>query len=224
MRRPKRRMIKLYRGDCRKILERLDVESIDAMITDAPYGIALADHDRRFSKRRKARTIAGDENQDAGEAILRWAETHDLPTAFFASPYRPWRGKWRNILIWDKGPATGRGGDPETCWKRTAELVQVARNGPLRLTRDESVLRFPVRPDCFTDHPAQKPVALMAYLIEQMTDFGDTVLDPFMGSGSTALACQATGRNFIGIEIDPAHFATAKRRISAARPRPVCVP
>jgi DNA modification methylase len=210
-------LIKLYRGDCRKILGRLDVASIAAVITDPPYGIRLADHDFKFSRRRRPRTIIGDLNQEVGEAVLEWAAANNLPTAFFASPYRPWRGKWRNVLVWDKGPATGRGGDPRTCWKRTFDLIQVTRNGPLRNGRREAVLRYHMRPDLWTDHPAQKPVPLLADLVEALTDFGDTVFDPFMGSGSTALACMQTGRNFIGVEIDPDHFARARRRIRAAR-------
>ncbi len=63
-------------------------------------------------------------------------------------------------------------------------------------------------------HPAAKPPELIAGLIEQMTDPGDTILDPFMGSGSTGVACVRTGRNFIGMEIDPAYYATAQRRIA----------
>jgi site-specific DNA-methyltransferase (adenine-specific) len=217
-------MIKLYRGDCLSALKRIDAAAVAAVITDPPYGIGLRDHDFEFSRRRKPPNIVGDHNQDIGNAVLEWCHERNLPTAFFASPYRPWPGKWRNVLVWDKGPATGRGGDPRTCWKRTFDLIQVNRNGPLRAGRKEAVLRHYMRPDLWTNHPAEKPVGLLVDLIEQMTDRGDTVLDPFMGSGSTALACLKTGRHFIGIEIDRDHFGTAKRRISAARPRPVCVP
>lgn len=62
-------------------------------------------------------------------------------------------------------------------------------------------------------HPCQKPVALMAWLVREMTCEGETVLDPFMGSGSTAIACIRTGRGFVGIERDAAHYATAVERI-----------
>ncbi len=57
----------------------------------------------------------------------------------------------------------------------------------------------------------------MKWLIEIMTNPGDTILDPFMGSGTTGVACVQTGRNFIGIEIDPAYFEIAKRRIEQAQ-------
>lgn len=67
-------------------------------------------------------------------------------------------------------------------------------------------------------HPTQKPVALMEYLIRTYTNEGETVLDNTMGSGTTGVACRNTGRNFIGIERDPAYFAIAERRIRDERP------
>ena len=66
-------------------------------------------------------------------------------------------------------------------------------------------------------HPTQKPVALLEYLIKTYTLDGETVLDFTMGSGSTGVACVNTGRNFIGIELDPQYFATAKQRIEEAQ-------
>ena len=66
-------------------------------------------------------------------------------------------------------------------------------------------------------HPTQKPVALMAALIGQYTQPGATVLDPFMGSGTTGVACVQTGRNFIGIEIDPGYAEIARQRIEKAQ-------
>jgi DNA modification methylase len=67
------------------------------------------------------------------------------------------------------------------------------------------------------EHPTQKPEEVMARLAEMLSPEGATVLDPFMGSGTTGVACVQTGRNFIGIEIDPTYFAIAERRIEEAR-------
>jgi DNA modification methylase len=64
-----------------------------------------------------------------------------------------------------------------------------------------------------TDHPTQKPLEVLLTLVQWLTNEGDTVLDPFMGSGTTGVACVQTGRNFIGIEIDPGYFEIAKQRI-----------
>ena len=65
-----------------------------------------------------------------------------------------------------------------------------------------------------TEHPTQKPVALMEYLIRTYTNEGETVLDFTMGSGTTCVACQNTGRDFIGIELDPDYFEIARQRIN----------
>jgi site-specific DNA-methyltransferase (adenine-specific) len=68
-------------------------------------------------------------------------------------------------------------------------------------------------------HPTQKPVALFEYLIKTYTNEGETVLDNCMGSGTTAIACINTGRNFIGIELDDTYFGIAKKRIAEAQRR-----
>ena len=69
-------------------------------------------------------------------------------------------------------------------------------------------------------HPTPKPLDYMLKLIERITRLGDTILDPFMGSGTTGVACVKTGRNFIGIEIDPDYFAIAEKRIAEAQMQP----
>lgn len=66
-------------------------------------------------------------------------------------------------------------------------------------------------------HPTQKPLSLMLELVEQFSDVGETVFDPFMGGGSTGVACMMLGRNFIGCEIDPAYFAVSQNRIIEAQ-------
>ena len=66
-------------------------------------------------------------------------------------------------------------------------------------------------------HPTPKPVKVTKWLIENTTNEGDTILDPFMGSGTTGVACVQTGRNFIGIEIEPKYYEIAERRIKEAQ-------
>jgi DNA modification methylase len=119
--------------------------------------------------------------------------------------------------VWDKGGAVGGGGDIATCWKFTWELIQVGGFGKLNGKRDPSVLRFEIGPSSMPDHPTQKPVRLMEYLITKLTKPGDTVFDPFMGSGTTGVACINTGRNFIGCEIDSGYFDIARKRIEQAQ-------
>lgn len=76
-----------------------------------------------------------------------------------------------------------------------------------------TILCFPKHTSRERNHPTEKPVPLFAYLVETYSDPGATVLDPFMGSGTTGIACIRTGRRFVGIEKDPAHYATAVERI-----------
>ena len=71
--------------------------------------------------------------------------------------------------------------------------------------------------DIYTNHPSQKPIQLLRMIVEKYTNSGDLILDPFMGSGTTGVACMQTGRNFIGIEIDPKYYAIAEKRIAEAQ-------
>lgn len=68
-----------------------------------------------------------------------------------------------------------------------------------------------------SNHPTEKPVTLVCQLIKDFSDNGDLVIDPFMGSGTTGVACVQMGRKFIGIEIDPGYFEIACKRIEAAQ-------
>lgn len=218
--------VTLHLGDCLDVLRTLDAGSVDAVVTDPPYGIGLRNNDRDGHRSGRSFRVEGDHSQEAGLQVLQWADTADLPTVVFASPWKPWPGRWRNLIVWDKGGAVGGGGDIQRCLKRSWELIQVARNGPMHGDRDESVWRFTINQQATIDHICAKPVALMASLISRFTSRGDTILDPFMGSGSTGVACVATGRNFIGIEIDPTYHAIAERRIAEAlvrRDRPHAV-
>ena len=84
------------------------------------------------------------------------------------------------------------------------------------LRNPKSVLRFALGARQFSIHPAQKPVALLDWLIRTYSNEGETVLDPTMGSGTTGVTCAQTGRCFIGIEKDATYFAAAKKRIKKA--------
>lgn len=201
-------------GDCLEVMATLDRASIAAVVTDPPYGIGYKKNDATGIYRVPIKPIKNDHSQEAGQAAIDclWG----LPMVVFASPMRPWAGKWRQHLVWDKGPALGGGGDIATCWKFTWELIQVANAGALNGKRDTAVLTFWDTPQLFKDHPAAKPIELLVYLIEKVSRPGDLILDPFCGSGSTGVACVKTGRRFIGIEIDPGYANIARARIAKA--------
>lgn len=83
-----------------------------------------------------------------------------------------------------------------------------------------TVLRYPTG-NGSTDHPTEKPLRIINEFILTSTNFGDTVLDPFMGSGTTGVGCIQTGRNFIGCDNDKTYFKIAQKRISAAEKQPL---
>lgn len=199
-------------GDCMEILPTLG--KFDAVVTDPPYGIALRNGDVDGHRSKRWNSIYGDESQEIGEAALCWAFQNTSTVIAFASPEKPWSGRWRNRIVWDKGGAVGGGGDIATCLKRSWELIQVWNPNPIRGPRAESVWRFPIVPSDTAEHIAAKPVDLVLRLLE--TFCADSILDPFMGSGTTGVACIKTGRQFTGIEIDEKYYDIAVRRCREA--------
>lgn len=196
----------LYYGDCMEILPTLG--KVDAILTDPPYGIDHATHGQIFVR---ADPIAGDQSLAAYE----WLNSLQLPLVSFFSPYK-WPGiTWRSVLCWHKGEDTGAGGDAATCWKRDIEMIGVARNGRLQGFRDSALLRFRSRQRYPSGHFCEKPVALMEYLVSKLGE--EMIVDPFMGSGTTGVACMNLGRKFIGIEIERQYFDIACERIENAQ-------
>ena len=197
----------LYLGDCR------DVTLLGTLITDPPYGINLTNHDKDRSTRGLYSKVHGDDNREVGMFVVSEAERLGLPTVVFASPMKPWPGKWRQHLVWDKGGAVGGGGDTKKLWKLSWELIQVARTPALSGGRDEAVLNFKVGRSQFKLHPTQKPLDLMLYLIWKTTTENSTVCDPFAGSGTTLLAAQRLGRKSVGVEIEEQYCEIAAKRL-----------
>ena len=197
--------VAIAHGDCREILPTL--EKVDLVLTDPPYGIAMKSHGQNF---KGADEIAGDENLSL--ALWTIQTFADTPLAMFYSPFRP-VGQWRSIIAWSKGGHVGGGGDAATCWKRSFEMIGVARNRPLNGKRDESVVRFNAVSPPPSGHFCEKPIGLMLYLVEKLTDSGHTILDPFMGSGTTLRAAKDLGRKAIGIELEEKYCEIAAKRL-----------
>lgn len=207
---PSDHQVQLHHGNCLELIPTLDLAHVKLVLTDPPYGIRAKL--RNQSKTQAVVKIRNDQTQEVGQKVLDWAADQNLPTVAFASPMKPWQGQWRQHLVWDKGPAVGMG-DLKRTWKPTWELLQLARNSPLRKGRHQGVLKFWINPRDMRDHPTAKPVPLLRYLIEQLTDEGDVVFDPFMGCGSTGEACKESGRRFIGIELDEHYFGRCKEKL-----------
>lgn len=200
--------ITIYHGDCRKILPLIE---FDLCLSDPPYGIALENHDTT-GKYRKQRdwTIANDEDTDVAEWVIDHCRQRKKAILVFASPDKPYSGEWRNKLVWHKD-GLGMGGDPSTCWRRDWELVLVDGTSKLNGGRDSAVLRHVIRPDQFV-HPCQKPVSLIEYFIGKIPC--KSVVDPFMGSGTTLRAAANHGIAAVGIEVEEKYCEIAAKRLA----------
>ena len=220
----------LHCGDCLDILPTLAAGSVDAVIADPPYMINT--------------------KSDGGGKLSPWADRVNgafwyaqwirecyrlLPDTGCLWTFLNWRSfvtfqkaaddaRWaiESVLVWDKdwiGPGGVRGLRP--AYELVALLAKpdfAIKNRGLR-----DIQCFPWSSTKPNGHPAEKPVRLMQWLVRHATPTSGVVLDPFMGSGTTGVACQLEGRRFVGVELDPQYFAIAERRIANARP-PLLLP
>jgi DNA modification methylase len=198
----------LYLGDCYTILP----VKADVVVTDPPYGVAYATN---WGGKFRGTKISGDESTAARDAALNLCE--GTPALVFGSWRQPKPANVRQVLIWEKGDHVGMG-DLSCPWRPNTEEIYVIGAG-FAGHRGSSVLKHNAPSPNFTPehsrhHPTEKPVALMTDLIAKC--LGTTVLDPFMGSGSTGVACATLGRKFIGIELERKYFDVACERIAAA--------
>ena len=232
----------LVQGDALDVLRRLDF-TIDAVITDPPYSSggqfrgdrnasAMLKYVRQDtnSATKDLPNFTGD-NRDQ-RAYLAWCSLWMSACHNAAAPgavlccFSDWRQVptlsdaiqcggwvWRNLCTWWKpGVRMQRGR-----FSSSAEFVLYGSKGVPRdgIKSPQNVLACaPVDGDD-KEHIAEKPTEVMNWILG-VTNPGDIVLDPFMGSGTTGIACIATGRLFVGIELDPAHYETARRRIDKA--------
>ncbi|MCG8271613.1 hypothetical protein MIC97_08870 [Aquamicrobium sp. NLF2-7] len=208
-------------GDCLEILPTLG--KVDAMVTDPPYGIDYrSGHatDRLWASGRK---IIGDVDCGVRDYFLAdFLSSHNSipPTLMFGSRKRPEPAMCRMVLVWDKGPALGMGA-LDLPWKPSSEEIYVIGHGFVGRRDESNVIYCPPVQSMAKNgrrHPNEKPVALLQRLLRKCPD--GVTLDPFMGSGSTGVACVKLGRSFVGIEIDEGYFEIACERIRKAYAQP----
>jgi DNA modification methylase len=220
--------IAIYHGDCREILPELDL-ACDMLLTDPPYGVDYQSNRRteRFEK------IVGDDGSlDVPAALAlscgslkRFA--HAYVFGEFDLSQTPLTA--RVELVWDK-EIVGMG-DLSQPFGPSHEPITFAVFEPSKVNREKgagrltarmrqgSVLRCPrLNSGAAQKHPNEKPVPILRQMIESSSILGDTVLDPFMGSGTTLEAAVLEGRAAIGIEIDEAHCRTAVERLGGEVP------
>ncbi|RWI33448.1 MAG: site-specific DNA-methyltransferase [Mesorhizobium sp.] len=216
---------RLLLGDCRDIL--LTLGNVDAVVMDPPYGVAYQSGYATNALWGDRRSIANDHNTLSRDGVIDWAlypgqndnRASAVPCLSFGSWRVPRPSMTKMVLIWDKGGALGMG-DLSIPWKPDHEEIYVLGKGFVGTRDSGSVLRHPPVQSMAKNgrvHPTEKPVSLMVDLCRKVPG---TVLDPFMGSGTTGVACVKLGRKFIGIEIDEGYFDIAVERIRKAYAQP----
>lgn len=203
---------RLILGDCLEVMPTLG--RVDAVVTDPPYGIGAAAQAFMGIKKRVNSKCApkdyGDKAWDDKPADMEWFDG-STPAVIWGGNFLalPPTKRW---LIWDKMNDGMALADCEIAWTNT--------DGAIRLVRHEwSGFRRGAEQGVSRHHPTQKPVAVMEWCLGFLPD-AKTILDPFMGSGTTLVACQKLGRHGIGIEIDPDYFEIACKRVEEAARQP----
>jgi len=192
----------LYLGDCLEILPTL--EGVDAVVTDPPYGIKRFERGSlRFDKKSEYPNGIGWDKKPSSalfDAVLKIGAEHIIWGANnFTLPESEY------FLVWDKHQTVPNFASAELAYTDIKIPAKVFRYSIHKHNQIEK------------NHPTQKPVPLMEWCVNFTAG---TVLDPFMGSGTTGVACANLGRKFIGIEIEPKYFEIACKRISDAYKQP----
>ena len=229
-------MIDLRKGDCLEIMKTIKDNSVDAIITDPPYGTTQCKWDsvidfslmweqlNRIIKPNGAIVLFGSEPFSSALRMSNiknykydWIWHKSNKTGFLNAKKMPLKNI-ETISVFQKtikynpqglkpfDKIVKRGGNGENYSKSGVENLQKFTNYPTQYLSFKSQGK--------TVHPTQKPIALMEYLIKTYTNENETVLDFTMGSGSTGVACKNTSRDFIGIEQDEDYFEIAKERIN----------
>lgn len=202
----------VLQGDCIQVLADLPTGSVPLVVTDPPYGC-------RYTTREGV-TLCNDDNTDWLKPAF--AEIHRVmaPGSLCVSFYG-WHivdhfvGAWRAAgfrivghIVFPK-----RYSSSERFLAQRHEQAYVLAKGRTRTLSEPLPDVLPWHYTGNKLHPTQKPVEALQPMIEAFSEPGELVLDPFCGSGSTLAAAKACGRDWLGIEIDPGHAATAQRRL-----------
>lgn len=224
--------IKLLKGDCLEILTTMDNESVSALITDPPYNIS---RDNNFKTMGRAGIDFGEWDKDfdltswikiastkikkGGNIVIfnDWKNMTYITKALEESGFEV-----KDLIRWEKSNPMPRNRDRRFITDYEVAVWAVKKSGKWTFNRLDDKYERPLIKCGITpkgekelgQHPTQKPIFVMKWCIERLTDVGDLILDPFMGSCSTGLACLETGRKFIGIELDEHYYDIAVNRVN----------
>jgi len=207
----------LYLGDCLEILPTLG--KVDAVVTDPPYGIG---QDKGFGgfggcggfgppTARRQYDDDWDDVRPSKDVFCAVLAASTVAVIFGGNYFTDILPVGRHWLVWDKKNTMPTFSDCELIWtnikRKSVKLLTFEYNGLIG-KREQRV------------HPTQKPYEVMRWCINGLPKGSDIILDPFMGSGTTGVACAKLGRKFIGIEIEPKYFDIACKRLEQAYDQP----
>lgn len=214
--------IQIYNEDCLEGMKRIPDASIDLIVTDPPYGMSFQSNYRK----EKYCSIKNDNSIDWLDKFVEEAyRILKQNTAFYC--FCSWHNvdvfktiiqkhfTIKNILVWVKNNTSM--GDLEGSYAPKYEFVIFAHKGRKRLNGMRYADVIEGKKTGNENHPTEKPVDLLELFIRESSNINETVFDGFMGSGSTGVACIATGRKFIGFEIEKDYFEIAKKRMSTVQ-------
>jgi DNA modification methylase len=197
--------VTIYHADCRDVLPTL--EPVDLVLTDPPYGIFKEAITRGFMVDRSGQDATEWDTKPSPETLLLALSfaTHSVVWGY--NYMADILGTCAAPFVWDKQTGANYFADGELAWTSFS-------TGTLRIFRHQWCGAFKASERGIRSlHPTQKPVALMRWCIER-TPLADTILDPFMGSGTTLRAAKDLGRKAIGIEVEERYCEIAAKRMS----------
>lgn len=198
----------LYRADCLEVLPTLP--KVDAVITDPPYGVDKAQWDALFPLPAVWRAVAGVVAD--GGSLLVFAGEQDAPAKLVALQVGGLEYQW--VLVWYASNAMQFG---KTGFTKKSLIWWLSKGKPLARPKMPDLYEVAIIPaENDFGHPSPKPLKTIVPLVDGFSARDQTVLDPFMGSATTGVACMDLGRKFIGIEIERRYFDIACQRIENA--------
>ncbi len=221
--------VKLYNDDCLNVLKDIEDNSVDFILTDPPYNIA---RDNNFHTMGRKGIDFGE--WDKGFDLFSYIDllprvcAKDANVVIFNSwtnlgeiaKYAESKGfVIKDMLRWEKSNPMPRNRDRRFVVDYEVAVWLTMPKAKWTFNRQSETYDRPLFKGSLvsgnekTAHTTQKPIWLMKEILQVLSNEGDTVLDPFMGSGSTGVACKELGRNFIGVELDKQYFDIATKRI-----------
>jgi len=214
----------LYCGDCLEIMKKFPNKSIDLVLTDPPYLIKYKTNHRKNKNHKFCSPILNDDNNELIKQFIQLSfRILRNDTAFYC--FGSWKTvdffkqeiekyfKLKNIIIWIKNNWTA--GDLKAQFGQQYELIFYANKGRKFINgkRLSDVWFFDRVAGKKQKHQNEKPVALLGQIINKSSNYNDLVLDCFVGSGTTLVACEKLNRRWIGIEINLEYCEITKKRI-----------